>query len=157
MKRIEVRRQQTAVIVYRVLVIIALVLVLILVIGTIYGLVKRNKTNSRVPPAHEAGAEESIFSSLGTMRIPTAGSDPETVVINIAFPYDKNDRPFSEELASRVSAFKKTASDYIGSFTAEEIAALDTNTVNRELLKRFNSTLRLGQIRELYILEFMRL
>ena len=157
MKRVEERPLQTAVIVYRVLLIIAGVLAFILIAGTIYGFAKRGKSTAVPPPPLEAGAEENIFSSLGTMRIPTAGSEPETLVISVAFPYDKNDRPFSEELASRISAFKAATSDYLGAFTAKELAELDTDTVNRELLKRYNSQLRLGQIRELYILEFMRL
>jgi len=156
MKRVEERRPQTALIVFRVLLIIAAALALILIIGTIFGLAKKGKTETP-PPAAEAGPNDSIFSGLGTLRIPTAGSESETVIITIAFPYNKNDRPFSEELASRISWFKSTVTDYLGAFTAAEIAELNTDTINQELLKRFNAELRLGQIRELYITDFMRL
>ena len=157
MKRIEERPPQTAIIVYKVLIAIAAVLALILIIGTIYGLLKRRPSGSVTPPDANAAIEENIFTSLGKMRIPTAGSEPETVIVSIAFPYNKNDRPFSEELASRISWFKTAISDYFGSLTAEEIETMDTSTINQELLQRFNSGLRLGQIRELYITDFMRL
>ncbi|MCL1927985.1 MAG: flagellar basal body-associated FliL family protein [Treponema sp.] len=156
MKRIEERPPQTAMVVCKVLIVIIAVLVIILITGTIYGLVKREKP-ANPPPASETGVEENIFSSLGTLRVPTAGNDPETVIISIAFPYNKNDRPFAEELASRISWFKTAIFDYLGNFTAEEIETMDTDTINQELLKRFNAELRLGQIRELYITDFMRL
>ena len=155
MKRIEERPPQTTIIVYRVLLGIIAVLVLILIVGTIYGLVKREKTAP--PPAPIDGTDENIFSSLGTLRIPTADSEPETLIISVYFPYDKNDRPFSEELASRISAFKTATSGYLGAFTAEELDVLDTDLIKNELLKRYNAELRLGQIRELYITDFMRL
>ena len=158
MKRVEERPPQTSMIVFRALVIIAAVLVFILIVGTIYGFVKRGR--SVVSPelsVQDIAEEESIFSSLGTMRIPTADPEPETLVISIAFPYNKNDRPFSEELASRLSWFKTATTQYFGALTAEELSVLDTDTVNKELLTRFNSVLRLGKIRELYILEFLRL
>ena len=154
MKRVEERPPQTQQIVFRVLLLIAAVLVVILIIGTVYGIVKRNKP-AAPPPAAALG--ENIFSRLGTLRIPTSDPEPETIVISLAFPYDRNDRPFSEELASRIPWFKTVISGYLGTFTAEEIAAMDTGTINQELLKRFNAELRLGQIRELYITDYMRL
>ena len=156
MKRIEERPPQTSAIIIRVLFVVIAVLVVILIAGTIYGLVKKGKT-AAPPPASEAGVDENIFSSLGTLRIPTADSEPETVIISIAFPYNKNDRPFSEELASRITWFKAIISDYFSPLTAEEFDALDADTTKTELLDRFNAELRLGQIRELYITDFMRL
>ena len=157
MKKVEERPPQTSVLVYRVLLIIAAALILILIIGTIYGFIKRGRTSAVPPPASFSGEGESIFSGLGKMRIPTADPEPETLIISIAFPYDKNDRPFFEELAARTSWFKTATTEYLGALTSEELAALDTGTINKELLHRYNSVLRLGQIRELYILEYMRL
>ena len=153
MKRVEERRPPS-VIVFRVLVVIASLLVFLLIAGTIYGFAKRGKV-PEPPPAPDTMAEESVFSGLGKMRISTG--DNETLIISIAFPYDKADRPFSEELASCISSFKNTITEYLGAFSAEELASLNTDTVSEELLKRFNSALRLGQIRELYILEYVRL
>ena len=158
MKRVEERPLRIAVIVYRALLAVAVMLALVLIAGTVYGFVKRGKSAAvTTPPGQDAAEGESIFSGLRTMRIPTADPEPETLVISIAFPYNKNDRPFSEELASRLSWFKTATAGYLGAFTAEELSALDTVAVNKELLARFNSVLRLGQIRELYILTFIRL
>ena len=156
MKRIEERPPQTSALIIRVLFIVIAVLVVVLIAGTIYGLVKKGKT-AAPPPASEAGVNESIFSSLGTQRIPTADSEPETVIISIAFPYNKSDRPFSEELASRITWFKAIISDYFSVLTADEFDALDADITKTDLLERFNAELRLGQIRELYITDFMRL
>ncbi|GHV85933.1 flagellar basal body protein FliL [Spirochaetia bacterium] len=154
MKRVEEHPPQNMVILYRVLLCTAAVLVFILIAGTIYGFVKRGKSPEAVP---EAAGGESLFSGLGTMRIPTADPEPETLVISIAFPYNKNDRPFSEELASRLTWFKSSTTEYLGAFSAQELTALSTDTINQELLNRYNSVLKLGQIKEIYILEYMRL
>ena len=156
MKRVEEHPPQTSVMVYRVLLVVAGVLVFILIAGTIYGLVKRGKTAGPLP-VPETSVEEALFSGLGTMRIPTADPEPETLIIRIAFHYNKNDKPFSEELVSRISAFKTTTSEYLGAFTGEEITDMDTDMVKTELLKRYNTQLSLGKIKELFILDFMLL
>jgi len=156
MKRIEKRQLKTAELVYRGLLVVIGALLLVLITGTIYGLVKK-----RAAPEKEAVSGDAVlkstFSGLGIMRIPTADPEPETLVISIAFPYDKNDRPFSEELASSLSRFKTATAQYLGAYTAEVLKAMDTNTINKELLSRYNSALRLGKIKELYILEYMLL
>ena len=156
MKRFIHFSPKTELLIYRTLLGIAAALVLILIAGTIYGLIKKDKTTGE-HVMYNLSEGEDIFSGLGTIRISTADPDPETVIIKIAFPYNRNDRPFSEELASRLSWFKTVTTQYFGELTAEEIAALDISTIHHELLTRYNSTLRLGQIRELYILEFMQL
>jgi len=155
MKHVEKRPPQAIELLYRALLVIVAALVLVLIAGTIYGLTKRGKTPGQ--SALTGPVSEGVFSGLGTMRIPTADPEPETLLISIAFPYNKDDGPFSEELASRLSSFKTATTDYLGAFTADELSALDMDTVNRELLTRYNSVLRLGQIKELYILEYMRL
>jgi flagellar basal body-associated protein FliL len=160
MKREEKRPPGTMLILYRGLMITAGILALILLAGTIYGLVKKAGAPQTGDPALPGSGEkggDSIFSGLGTMRITTAGAEPETLVISVAFPYDKNDRPFAEELASRISSFKTATTEYLGALSAEEVAALDLETIKRELLSRYNAALYLGQIKELYILDFMRL
>jgi flagellar basal body-associated protein FliL len=147
-------------ILYRALAFTAAALILVILAGTVYGLLRQGKLRGEqapFPAETAGGAVESVFTGLGTMRIATADSEPETIVISVAFPYNKNDRPFSEELASRISFFRSATEEYLGAMTAEEIAALDPASVNEELLVRYNAALRLGQIREIFILEFMRL
>jgi len=156
MKRIEKRQLKTGELVYRGLLVVAGVLALVLITGTVYGLVKRGAAPEKKAVSGDA-VPESMFSGLGTMRIPTADPEPETLVISIAFPYDKNDRPFSEELASSLSRFRTVTFQYLGAYTAEALKVMDTDTINKELLSRYNSALRLGEIKELYILEYMLL
>jgi len=156
MKRIEKRPPPVMEITYRVLLIIAALLVLIIIIGTIVGLVNKGR-KSEIKNSESPEVSEGMFSGLGTMRISTADAEPETLVISIAFPYNKNDKAFSEELASRLSSFKTATAEYLGAKTAEELSTLNTDTVSNELLSRYNSVLRLGKIKQLYILEYMRL
>jgi flagellar basal body-associated protein FliL len=156
-KREETRYPLGLLILYRVLVAIVLVLVLILAAGTVYGLVRARKTEAPPDRKTETGVpgEEAVFSGLGTMRVSTAGENPETVIITVAFPYDRGDGPFSEELVSRIPDFKARTAEYLGAFTAEELRQTDTTTINSGLLDHYNSLLHLGQIKELYLLEFI--
>jgi flagellar basal body-associated protein FliL len=160
MKRVEERPSRFLLVTYRALTAVLVVLAVIILAGTVYGLAKKKRGAAEAPevlPAGEASGGDSIFSGIGALRIATADPEPETLVISLAFPYDKNDRPFAEELASRISYFKSAAAEYLGAFTAEELEALDEDTISRELLSRYNSALHLGQIQDLYILEYMRL
>lgn len=162
MKREETRPPGGLLVLYRVLVAAVLVLAAILAAGTAYGLVRGRKapgngmaetggTETGIP------GEEAIFSNLGTLRVSTAGENPETIIITVAFPYDRSDGPFSEELVSRISDFKAQTREYVGSFTSEELQRTDTEALNSGLLERYNALLHLGRIRELYFLEFIRL
>ena len=156
MWRVKEHSTKTEIVIYRTLLVIAAAVLLILIAGTIYGLIRQDNV-PEAPEFTHAGGGEDIFSGLGTLRIPTADHEPETLIISIAFPYNRYDRPFSEELASRLSWFKTATTQYLGAFTAEDLAALDIETINNELLSLYNAALRLGQIRELYILEFIQL
>lgn len=142
---------------YRILLCVVLALILTLAAGTAYGLIHNalRGRNTELPPEEvSVPGEESIFSGIGTIRASTKGEEPETVIITIAFPYDSKDGPFSEELASRIPDFKAQALEYLGSFTAEELHQKDPAQINSELLGRYNGLLRLGQIRELFFIDY---
>jgi flagellar basal body-associated protein FliL len=152
---------RAALTVYRVLLAVAFALLAALLAGTVYGLVKKALRPADIPPEESAvesaeAAAENMFSGIGTIRVSTApdgNAPPETLIVSVVFPYDSTDRPFSEELVSRIEDFKRLTAEYLGSFTAEELQ--DINAINRELLSRYNALLRLGQIRELYFLDFI--
>jgi flagellar basal body-associated protein FliL len=157
MKRIE-ERPQGLLLLYRILAALVCVMAFILLSGTIYGLVRKASGKTRpVSPAQgtQASGGESIFNGIGTLRISTKDDDPETVILSIAFPYDKSDTAFTEELVSRIQDFKTAAAEYLGSFTSDELHQLDTQTINSELLTRYNAILHLGEIRELYFLDYI--
>jgi flagellar basal body-associated protein FliL len=154
MKRVETRFSAGLLILYRILITVVLLLILILAAGTVYALLRPRKAPLGETTAAVSG-EETVFSALGTMRISTAGENPETVIVTIAFPYDRSDGPFSEELVSRIPDFKAQTGEYFGSLTAEELRLTDITVINRELLARYNALLHLGQIKELYFLEYI--
>jgi flagellar basal body-associated protein FliL len=162
-KREETRYPVGLLILYRVLVVIVLLLILALAAGTVYAFIRGKKVEAAPDRKTEAGVvgeeavsgEEAVFSGIGTVRASTTGENPETVIITVAFPYDRSDGPFSEELVSHISDFKAQTGEYLGSFTADDLRQTDIAAINRGLLDRYNSLLHLGQIEELYFLEFI--
>jgi flagellar basal body-associated protein FliL len=146
-------------IVFFALLAIFLVLLTVLLGGTVYGLIKqtrggsdRNGGNREIP---ETATGDNMFTGLGTIRVSTIGEDPASLIISAVFPYNRNDRPFSEELISRIGDFKIITAEYLGSFTAKTLQETDSSVINKELLGRYNALLRLGQIKELYFLDFI--
>jgi flagellar basal body-associated protein FliL len=96
-----------------------------------------------------------MFTGLGRLRCPTAGPKPGTVILQAAFPYDPDDRPFSEELAARVRNFRSLSTEYFAALSPEEIRRKGEEDVKAELLALYNALLRLGRIETLYFNEYM--
>lgn len=153
-KRVENRPAEAALIAYRVLLVVFLTLLVIFLAGTIYGLAVRGES-AKEASVTESAPGESIFTALGTIRVSTAGSEPASLVISVVFPYNHNDRPFFEELVSRIGDFKTITIEYLGSFSAEELQEADISAINAELLGRYNTLLKLGQIQELFFPDFI--
>jgi flagellar basal body-associated protein FliL len=142
--------------VYRVLLIIILLILTILLGGTLYALIVRDEPDAPPPPVSApAGAETAVFTGLGRLRVPTAGPEGGTVVLSVAFPYYPGDRPFSEELASRIRDLREITTTYLGSLSAAELGGTDEALLKRELLSRYNAALRLGSVETLYFDDFM--
>ncbi|MDR0568940.1 MAG: flagellar basal body protein FliL [Spirochaetaceae bacterium] len=146
--------------VYRILLIITLALVLFIAGGTIYGLIfRRAKPLYTAPSApvlpRQAPAGERIFTGIGRLRVITADNPPVTVVISVAFPYDPDDGPFTEELASKVPSFRRAVSEYFASHSAAELRETPDSVIKTALLKRYNNLLRLGTIETLYFNDLM--
>jgi flagellar basal body-associated protein FliL len=153
-------------ILYRILLILGLALVLFLAGGTIYGLIFRNSRplytipapsvpTSTLPQGQNIPAGDGIFTGIGRLRVVTGDKPPVTVIVSIAFPYTPEDRPFTEELASKIPNFRQTVSEYFGAHTVEELRAIDEGTIKAELLYRYNRLLHLGTIEILYFNDFM--
>jgi flagellar basal body-associated protein FliL len=96
-----------------------------------------------------------VFSGIGRLRIPLAGDSTATLILSISFPYSAEDRPFAEELASRIGDFRSITILYFGSLPPEKATGLDEAEAKAELLERFNKLLRLGQIETLYFGDLM--
>jgi flagellar basal body-associated protein FliL len=142
----------------RVLLLLALALVLAIAAGTVYALVLRPKSAVRPSVSGSAPAasqDAAVFTGLGRLRCPTADSSPAMVILQAAFPYFPEDRPFSEELVSRIRDFRSLTADYFAALRAEELRVKGEDEVKAELLAQYNALLRLGQITTLYFNEFM--
>jgi flagellar basal body-associated protein FliL len=156
-------------IVYRVFVILALALVMLLAAGSLYALFRspnsgplfriggtggRDRRNTGAGAASPM-ALSNVFSGIGRLRIPLAGEPAAAVILSISFPYSADDRPFAEELASRIGDFRSIAAEYFASLPREKVVKLDEEAAKAVILGRYNAVLRLGKIETLYFGDLM--
>jgi flagellar basal body-associated protein FliL len=181
MKTVENPPSRTPLILYRILLFLILLLAILILAGTIYAVFREKdsgplfgigkpagnaQVNGSSSPAPGTGSpgtgisgtgEASIFTGIGRLRIPvrdTVGGST-TVILSVAFPYPLRDRPFTEELASKVTDFRRIATDYFSSLSPSDLVDFDENTAKAEILKRYNAQLRLGKITVLYFDDLM--
>jgi flagellar basal body-associated protein FliL len=163
MRYTENRPPRALLFLYRLLLGLTVLLALVLLGGTLYALVFHDPAagplyQSPAPlPArspHSPG-EEKVFTGIGRIRVNTADPGSATVILSVAFPYNPEDRAFSEELASKVGSFRDTAREYFGSLTENELRDRGEEALKGGLLQRYNALLRLGRIDILYFNDFM--
>ena len=140
---------------YRSLLLCLLVLGLIITGGTIYWLFFHDNSTRHEQPSILSENGGQTFTGIGRIRISTADPQPGIVILFVSFVYHPNDKVFSEELVLKIKDFRDIIMDYIGSFTVEELQKQEEENIKRELLRRFNAVLRLGQIETLYFSDFM--
>jgi flagellar basal body-associated protein FliL len=156
---------------------VLVVLLAVIIAGTIAAFVSK-KAASQVsggsaaaadqpplPPAAAVGDSSiKIFSGIGRLRAPLKPdtrmqtgieSVPATVVIEPYFSYNSNDRAFSEELATHIRDFRAATLGYYAALPASSPVLNNDEAMKTELLKCYNSVLRLGKINELYFTNFM--
>jgi len=136
-----------------------IVLALVFIGGTVYGLFF-HAGNTAAPASPRADTPQpnegdQIFTGIGRLRASTADPQPGTVILFVTFKYDPGDKAFSEELALRVKDFRDIVVKYIGSLSSAELQKTGEDKIKDELMRRFNSILRLGQIKNLYFSDFM--
>jgi flagellar basal body-associated protein FliL len=150
---------------YRIAVALVLVLAVALVGGSLYAILRGpdsgplfriGKTGGEVQNGQIMSFEAvNVFSGIGRLRIPLEGEPPGTLILSISFPYPAEDRPFAEELASRIGDFRSIATLYFGSLPPEKTARLDEAAAKAEILERYNKLLRLGRIETLFFGDLM--
>jgi flagellar basal body-associated protein FliL len=124
--------------------------------GTLYGVFfYKNPPNQVRSTVFQNAEKGQTFTGIGTIRVPTADAQPGIVILFISFIYYPEDLAFSEELALRVKDFRQIIIDYFSQFSVSELRGLSEADIKSELLFRFNSILRLGQIETLYFGDFM--
>ena len=149
-----------AVTIYRILLTVAALLVCALIVGTVFGLRSAGRdaksTTSGTSGAPAAATDgPSYFTGIGRVRAATADAKPATVVVSVAFPFDRTDSAFSEELAAKTKNFRKIAADYFSGFSAVELRGTAEAVLKEELRGRFNGVLLLGKIEALYFNDYL--
>ncbi len=149
-------------IVYRCLLVLTALIALAIITGTVYAYISRSMAKGEPvytvpdiiePEAPFLEADGNIFSSIGRLR--TATADGQTVIVTVAFPYDRTDIPFTEELVSKIADFRTIAVSFFASRTADELKESGEESVKQELLTQYNATLTLGSIPLLYFNDFI--
>jgi flagellar basal body-associated protein FliL len=153
------------VLLYRILCIIAAVMALVIATVTIYTFIAPSLAKGK--PVYTIPAQEisevpeilltpsgNIFTGMGRVRAVTADKEPQTIIISIAFPYDKEDVPFMEELASKITDFRTQTISFFKTLPTDTLQKMDDEALKAELLRRYNAALQLGQIPVLYITEY---
>lgn len=103
----------------------------------------------------DASGETAVFPDLGTIRAPTADSQPVTVIITIYFPYPAKDSAFQEELVQKNRAIRRVVLEWFGSRTISKIDEMGESSVKADLLVGINKLLILGQIDVLYFSDYL--
>ncbi|MDR0642287.1 MAG: hypothetical protein LBG07_07500 [Treponema sp.] len=148
---------------------IACGLALVILAGTLYALFRDSA--DPVPEGFTRGGaagedsgpgepEIAVFTGIGRLRIATASSGADSapravLLLSVVFPYPPEDRAFTEELAGKVSLFRRIIRDYFGAFSRDELNSLDEQRAKDELLRRFNGELQLGKIESLLFNELV--
>jgi flagellar basal body-associated protein FliL len=154
------------VIVYRCLLIAAILLAFFIATVTVYTFISRSLAKGEPvytipeperppqplpePPEPDGGA---VFSGIG--RIRTASADGNTIIVSIAFPYNRDDIPFAEELTARITEFRNISFAFLSGQTAEALRTMGEGAIKAALLEQYNAVLKLGSITELYFNDFM--
>jgi len=154
MKGVSIPTKKIPRIIYLALLIIAGVLIVLLLIGTIVGLIRSRNAEPVLVIGGSSGTGSAndddirVYSGLERLRIQLSNSS--TLLLSVAFPYSASDVPFTEELAAKINDFKAITTEYFSSLPAEKANQIDEEAAKKEILRRFNATLRLGHINVLY-------
>ena len=159
----DVKQNGAGVAVYRALCVVAAAIAFVIVTGTVYAFIapslSRGKPVYTVParekPIETPAPADNIFTGMGKIRAITADKEARTVVVAVAFPFDKDDAAFMEELAGKIADFRSITAAFFRGCTAADLRAMGEGGIKAGLLQRYNATLKLGQIPALYFNDFM--
>jgi len=168
-------------ILYRSIVVLMLLLVVLLITGSLYAFIRSRDSGPlfRIGGAFREGGTSrggqgggasreggafkegegayNVFSGIGTLRIPNAGrpSGKTVIIVSINFPYKADDLLFTEELASHIGEFRSIATNYFTTLPKDKLSNLDEEQAKAEILRQYNTLLRLGRIETLYFGDLM--
>jgi len=153
MKEFFIPKEKLPRILYIVLLSIVGTLIVLIFIGTIIGLI-RPRNASPIFAFRKISKEQTkpedirVYSGLERLRIPLSNSS--VLILSVSFPYNAKDTSFTEELAAKIGDFKTIITEYFTSLPVENANQIDEESAKQEILKHFNTNLRLGRIDALY-------
>jgi len=153
MKEFFIPKEKFPRILYIVLLSIAGTLIVLILIGTIIGLIRPPNASpifafKKISKEQTKPEDIRVYSGLERLRIPLSNSS--ILILSVSFPYSAKDIDFTEELAAKIGNFKTVITEYFTSLPEEGVNQIDEELAKQEILKHFNSNLRLGRIDTLY-------
>lgn len=146
------------------------VLAAIILVGTVIGILNKNKTpepevlisqGKAVNLAAPADTSVVAYYDLGKIRVVTAPDESTkedfgtAMVINPWVAYPEGDTVFYEELARKRGTIKAIFSSYFTTHTKKELLTLTETVIISQLMTQINAELSLGKISEIYFTDFL--
>ncbi|MDR0540274.1 MAG: hypothetical protein LBG74_07220 [Spirochaetaceae bacterium] len=110
---------------------------------------------------NDASSSESarMWTGLGRLRCPLkplkGTTTAPTVVVTIAFSYNRADSAFTYELARNNARFRGETLKFFAALDIASPLLNDESILKQKLLERFNAPLRLGKISALFFSEYI--
>ncbi len=108
------------------------------------------------------GADDNLsaFKEFTTLRIITMPNEDSQgnasiLVVTPWLSYEGSDSAFYEELVSRKRLFTSFFVEYFSSRSKNALLSIGEKNIKRELLDKFNSELRLGQLSAIYFDDYI--
>lgn len=136
--------------IYRVLQGICVLMVITILTVSLYTFAAEEEP---LPPTLEQNT--SYFTGLGKIRARSSEPDAALLIISPVFPYNAADKAFAEELSAETAQFRDITRALILEYSTEQLLQSGENLIKDELLRRFNTRLRLGHIEQLFFTEYM--
>ena len=77
------------------------------------------------------------------------------IIVTPSLEYDSSNKPFFEEIDTKLSEIKNIISSYFTNYTEQELIFKGEQVVKFEILQKINDVLVLGKIRNIYFDEYM--
>lgn len=134
--------------------------IVVLIAGKRPGMNLRRSDPAGVEQIKGAGENLNEFKEFGTLRISTMPNEDSqesrsVLVVTPWLSYEESDSAFYEELVSRKRLFTSFFVEYFSSHSKNALLSIGEKNVKQELLTKFNSELRLGQLSAIYFDDYI--
>lgn len=134
--------------------------IVVLIAGKRPGMNLRRSDPAGVEQIKGAGENLNEFKEFGTLRISTMPNEDSqesrsVLVVTPWLSYEENGSAFYEELVSRKRLFTSFFVEYFSSHSKNALLSIGEKNVKQELLTKFNSELRLGQLSAIYFDDYI--